>query len=157
MKKLLLILFCTITSLQASDLELVLFVPKAETDFCIALHNLIKTSPFDVIEAYKHPVLHPETVQAPSELSEQLFNSCYALHQRDHREMVPSLSKKQLHSMILTMTRSADSRYQEIVVENNLSQDAFHKCLGVLKKRAISTTSDRPCPNGYTKIIYGNH
>jgi len=148
MKKLLLILFFVISSLYISCEELVLQVPIVETNFCVALHNVIKSSSPDVIELYRHPSY--DSRRPVLQGSDQLFNICLNVYENDHRNGLVQLSHGQLHSMILVMTRSAD----QVVVENNLSEDVLGGCLGILRKRAIVTSADRPCPEGYAVVRY---
>jgi len=153
MKKLLLILCFAISSLKASQQEMVLQVPIAETNFCIALHNEIKASSNHVIQSYRHPRYDRSTVFSGS--SDQLFSSCLHMYNNNHRNTLAPVSQDQLHSMIFTMTRSADSSYQEVAVANNLSPDALGKCLRILNKKAILTTSNNyPCPHGYATVRY---
>jgi|GEM_PF-1097177 len=154
MKKMLFVLFFTITSLPIYCQELVLQVPIAEANLCIALHNEIKASSPHAIQSYNHPWFGNLTSEPGVDNTGELFYSCLAVCHAHHNNALALVSEDQLHSMILAMTRSAESAYQEVAVEEDLSEDALGKCLGILRRRAILTTSDRPCPEGYAIVRY---
>jgi len=156
MKNFLLILLFTITSLQVSCQELVLQIPVAETNLCIALHNEIKASSPHVIQSYNHSRYSNIISESEVEDLDGLFYNCLTMYNNNYCNVLLPVSEDQLHSIILTMTRSAESAYQEVVVDDDLSKDTLWECLGILGKIPILTTLQNPypCPEGYAMVEY---
>jgi len=160
MKKMLFVLFFTITSLQlfCQEVEWVLQVPIAETNLCVALHNEIKASSSLAIQSYVYPGDGSLTFDPRIEDVGELFCSCLAVCHAHHNNALSPVSEAQLHTLIVVMTRSAESSYQEVVVKDTLGNQALATCLRALGKRSIVTPShsDSLCPQGYTILCRGS-